>query len=177
MNGMKLWWSIDAVITRITKWALFVSIACIVYIMTIATIDIIATKFFNSPIPSTAEFIENLNILLVFMGMAFVQLERGHIVGPVFEKRFPKAVNKAIALAGYIMGILVCGLVSWGALVLTQDMIAVGHTKKSLIDFPLWPFALCLFVSFAMLAIAYVLSIVRTLARSENDKATDVIQI
>ena len=176
MNGNKLWWSIDTVISRITKWALYVSIGCIAYMMAIATIDVITTKFFNCPIPSTSEFIEDLNIPLVYMGMAYVQLTKGHIVGSVFENKLSQATNRAIAIAGYIIGILVCGLLSWGGVVLIQEMLEIGLSKNSIIDFPIWPFALSLIISFVLMVLAYVLSIVRAVTGSDNREAEDITQ-
>jgi TRAP-type C4-dicarboxylate transport system permease small subunit len=177
MNKTKLWLFIDVVIPKVTKWAMYVPVACIAYIMTIATIDVITTKFFNRPIPSTYEFIETLNIPLVFMAMAYVQLERGHIAGALFEKKLSKTVNKAIAVAGYMVGILVCGAISWGAARLMQDMIATKQTKLTALDFPTWPFALIIILSFALLAVAYIVSIVRALAKSESSEVKDVTSI
>lgn len=170
MNGTKVWWAIDAFITRITQGALYVSIFCLGFMMLLATVDIITTKFFNTPIPSTAEFIEDFNIPLVYLGMAFVQLKRGHISGPVFENKFSAAVNKGIKIAGCVIGVLVCGVISWRTVPIVQDMLAKGTVKLGIVSFPLWPFSMITLISFLLLGIAYVLSIVRLVAKKEDNQ-------
>lgn len=164
---MKLWKSIDATIQKIAKWSLLIAVICIVFMMVLATLDIITTKFFNHPIPGTTEIIEDLNIPLVFLGMAYVQLTSGHIAGPVFEKRFSKSVNNAIKIAGCVLGILGCGFVAWRTLILLQTMILTQETKIGAVEFVLWPFALIILWSFVLQVIAFIPSIVRILTQSE----------
>ena len=171
MNGTKIWWSIDAAFTRLTNWVLAIPLFFVVAIMLLVTVDIITTKFFHYSVPSATEFVEDLNIPMVFIGMAYVQLTRGHIAGPVFEKVFPGGVNRAIALAGHFSGLFICGLISWRLLPVFQEMWVKGVAKAGVIQFPLWPFALGAFIGFVLLTVAYILSIVRELKgrRIETD--------
>ena len=174
MSGMKIWWSIDAAITRATKWFLWVSVFCLAVMMTLATVDIITTKFFSRPIPSAGEFIEDFNIPLVFMGMAYVQLHRGHISGALFENTFSKRVNKIVKIGGYVLGIVVSGFVSWRAVPLFLHWLDTGIFKLGAVPFPMWPFALVTVLGFALLAIAFILSIVRLVALPEESKSETV---
>ena len=168
MSGMKIWWSIDAAITRLTKWFLWVSVFCLVFMMILATVDIITTKFFSRPIPSASEFIEDFNIPLVFMGMAYVQLHGGHVAGALFENRFSKGVSKAIKVGGCVLGVIVSGFVSWRAVPLFLHWLESGIFKSGAIPFPMWPFALVTVIGFALLAMAFILSIVRVIALPEE---------
>jgi TRAP-type C4-dicarboxylate transport system permease small subunit len=141
--------------------------------MVSATIDIIATKFFNYPIPGTTEIIEDLNIPIVFMGMAYVQLTSGHLAGPVFEKQFSKNVNKAIKIISCLLGISVCGLIAWQGLLLLIEMIAGQLSKTGTVQFVLWPFALGSFLGFALVTISFILSIVRLIAAPDKKNISE----
>ncbi|MFX0200946.1 MAG: TRAP transporter small permease subunit [Candidatus Hodarchaeota archaeon] len=164
---------IDAAITKVTVWFLFVSVLCLVVMMVLLTIDIITTKFFNMPIPGVTEIVEDLNIPLVFMAMAYVQLERGHIAGPIFENRFSATINNYIKIGGYFLGILITSFVAWRSISLLKEMLAVGEVKSGAIHFPLWPFALSSALSFVLFALTLALSIVRLLAFPEQYGQSD----
>jgi TRAP-type C4-dicarboxylate transport system permease small subunit len=170
---MKPWRIIDAAVTKVTEWFLSVSILCLVGMMILLTIDIITTKFFNMPIPGVTEIVEDLNIPLVFMAMAYVQLERGHISGPIFEKSFSATINRYIKIGGYFLGILITSFIAWRSISLFLEMLAVGEVKSGAIHFPLWPFALSSALSFILFAIALALSIVRIIVIPEQYEQTD----
>lgn len=177
MSGMKIWWSIDAAITRITTWFLWVAVVCLVFMMTLATVDIITTKFFSRPIPSAGELIEDFNIPLVFFGMAYVQLHGGHVAGALFENRFSKGVNKAIKVGGCVLGVIVSGFVGWRAVPLFLHWLESGIFKSGAISFPMWPFALVTVIGFALLALAFILSIVRIIASPEESRSETEAEI
>ncbi|MDB9822327.1 TRAP transporter small permease [Deltaproteobacteria bacterium] len=161
MKGSGLWNSIDTWATRVIKWPVFVAATSIGVMMVLAVTDIIASKFFASPIPGTSEIIEEANVLVVCMAVAYVQLDRGHISVNVFENHFSKHINRFLRLFGYFVGIASCILVSWRAFILTHTMISTHAMKIGLVQFPLWPLPLVIFLGFALLAIAFVLVLIR----------------
>jgi TRAP-type C4-dicarboxylate transport system permease small subunit len=162
MNGINLWQATYAVLAKVIKWSVLVALFCAVVIMMVSVIDVIGAKFFDRGLPGSTAFVEELNLVLVFMAVAYVQIERGNIGIAFLNRYLPTGLNHAIALAGHVLGILVCGFFSWRTLILVQHMIATGDIKNAAaIEFPLWPFALVNFYGYALLTIAFILCLGR----------------
>jgi len=170
------WWSIDAAFTKSAKYFTLISVLLIVIIMLWATIDAITTKFFNFPIPGTAEFIEDMNIPMVFLGIAFVTMEQGHISGPVFEQKFSQRVNRWIRFAGYFLGFLFCALVAWRQIPLVDRYFTTQLSKGGKVDFVIWPFALSILIGFILAAVSFIFVMVRVLAGKEEVPGKDKTQ-
>jgi len=163
-----MWKILDKITTKLSEGALWISVLSLAVIMILATADIISTKFFSHPIPSTAELIEDLDIPLVFMGMAYVQMTRGHMAGPVFEKKFPPGVNRAIVLIGNILGFVVSVLISWKTFPIFHDAVSLSKVSSGTIPYSLWPFSFLTLLGFGLLALAFIVSSIRILLNPER---------
>ena len=161
---MSLWRFVDVWLARIIKWPVFISATCIGCMMLLAVTDIVTSKFFSLPIPGTAEIIEEANVFVICMAIAYVQLSRGHISVNVFAKYLSPRANHALKLAGYILGMLASGLVCWRAIVLTQTMIELSSTKAGLVKFILWPFPFAIVVGFGLLVLAFIVTFIKGIA-------------
>jgi TRAP-type C4-dicarboxylate transport system permease small subunit len=159
---MNLWRAIYKVLTKVMKWSVMVALFSSAAILLISVIDVIGSKFFNRGIPAAVSFVEALNLVVVFMAVAYMQTERGNIGIAFLNRYLPKGLNYAIALTGYALGILVCGFFSWRTLVLVQNMLATRAINAgAVIEFPLWPFALVNFYGYTMLTLAFILCLGR----------------
>ena len=157
MNDRNLLLSTEAVITKIIRWFVILSAASAAAMMVIAFVDVVGSKFFNWSLKGAAEFIEELNVLLVFLAIGYVELERGHIRIAVLEKFMFKGLLYIFKLFRYLIGMLVIGILSWRTLIFAKKMLATGVVKNSPIDFPIWPSAMVVFLGFAFLTIAFIL--------------------
>ena len=164
MNIRKSCSSIESVIKRVTNRFVDISAVCAGVMVLLAVMDVIGYKLFSHGIPGANDFIEELNVILVSMSIAYVQLERGHIRITVLEKFMSARLSHGIRSSSYIIGILVCGLLSWRTLILLQHMIENAVRKVGAIYFPLWPFSLALFLGFSFLTIAFIISLPRVIA-------------
>ena len=163
MSERNLFLSIEARITKIIKLFVILSAASSAAMMIIAFVDVVGTKFFNLPLKGAAEFIEELNVLLVFFSIGYVELERGHIRIAVFEKFMFKGLINIMNIFRYLVGMLVIGILSWRTFIFAQKMLAAGVTKNSPIDFPIWPSAMIVFLGFSFLTISFILLFIRVI--------------
>ena len=156
-----LWSYIDTGITKVATWCVFVAVFCIAVMMLLGVMDVIGDKFFARGIPSALEFIAQLNVVIVFLAVAYVVLERGHITMNVIENRISKRLNNVMRLVGYFLSILFCGFIGWRSLILVQRLIESAVPNSGQIRFPLWPFASALFFGCVLMTIAFILVAVR----------------
>jgi TRAP-type C4-dicarboxylate transport system permease small subunit len=153
---------VDAAVTKVIGWFVIIAEVTAAIMMLLLVADVISSKIFNVPVPSAAEFVTELNVILVFGTVAFVALERGHIRIDAFDPHLPKIANFILGLFSHILGILVCSYMSWRSFILVQEMLETKICNAGLIQFPFWPFALAVFLGFMFLTIAFILILCRT---------------
>lgn len=163
MSEKNLYLSIEEGITKTIKLFVILSAVSSAAMMVIAFVDVVGTKFFNLPLKGAAEFIEELNVLLVFFSIGYVELERGHIRIAVFENFMSKGLISIMNIFRYLVGMLVIGILSWRTFIFAQKMLATGVTKNSPIDFPIWPSAMIVFLGFSFLTISFILLFIRAM--------------
>jgi TRAP-type C4-dicarboxylate transport system permease small subunit len=153
----------DARITWAIKWLSYIAAGCAGGTMLIAVADVISTRLFRWSIPSSVEFIEELMVLMVFLGIAYVARERGHIRVTILERYMSPGLRYAFGLFGHLVGILVIGFLSWRAFELVKYSIVTKMVKDGTIKFPLWPSELAVFVGLACLTITFILLLSRAI--------------
>ena len=168
MNGAKMnirhrLISFDAGTTRVIKWLSYIAAGCAGVTMLIAVADVISTKLLRYSIPSSVEFIEELMVLMVFLSIAYVAQERGHIRVTILERFMPGSLRFAFELFGHLVGIMVIGFLSWRSFVLLRYAIVTKLVKDGTIKFPLWPSDLAVFIGFTCLTIAFILLFAKTI--------------
>jgi TRAP-type C4-dicarboxylate transport system permease small subunit len=167
MNGKNPWRSVYDTLYKIMKWSMLVTVLGTVIVLLLCVLDVIGSKFFNRGIPGSVALIAQMNLVMVFMAVAFAQIERGNIGIAFLNRYLPAGLNHAIAMAGHALGMLLCGFLSWRTLVLVQEMIAIGDINNSGgLEFPYWPFGMVNLYGYAMLTIAFILCFGRELVAS-----------
>ena len=107
--------------------------------MVLVTADVVARKL-GSPITGAIEVTEFLMVPLVFLALAYVQSQKGHIrVGIVIERIKRPVLRKGLEILALIVGIGIFAVLFWYALEKTIDLYKVGEYSIGLIHFPLWP--------------------------------------
>jgi TRAP-type C4-dicarboxylate transport system permease small subunit len=170
MDGMLLWQNLYDVLARVIKWSVIAAVISTALILVLSVTDIIGSKFFNQGFPGANAFVEELNLVVVFMAIAYVQLERRHMSITMLHRFMSSGVKHAITLFGDVLGILACGFFSWRTFILMRNMIAISDIKNAAaIEFPLWPFALVNFYGFAILTIAFIMCFVKGIITGSDE--------
>ena len=171
MNNGNWLLPVDRVIVRIAKWLVYISALSAVVIIAIAVIDVVSSKTVNWSIPSSVEFIGELNVLLVFLVIAYAAQERGHIRITIMEKYMSPAVKFAFKLFMHFIAILVGGLCTWRTVVLVQTSIESHVIRSGGINFPVWPFNIAVLIGFTFRTIVYILLFARAIIGRSNPEA------
>ena len=152
----------DNGIFNIMKWISYVSAVCLFVITILSTADVIGNKIFDHGITNATEFVTYLNIPVVFLSAAFVQLERGHTHIDLIYTHFPMWAQKLIHTIGNLFGVALSGFIGYRAVILTiQKYTTVAKSSSAINAFVIWPFVALLALGFFMMAIAFLWSLVR----------------
>ncbi len=101
-------------IIRLVTWALgWLSRILLVAIMFLTGISVVFRYALNSPIAGDYEITQYLMVGLVLFGMAFTEVEDGHIVVKLFVDRLSSRLRIAIGRFDLLLVALFLGLLIW----------------------------------------------------------------
>ncbi|MFP1644759.1 TRAP transporter small permease subunit [Pontitalea aquivivens] len=100
--------------------------------------DVVGTLF-NKPIPGALELTESTMVLIVFGGLTFAQIRRGHIRVELFYLRAGPRVRSTMDIIAALSGIVFFGLLSWQAVNEAMYSWQIKEASFGLTRFPLYP--------------------------------------
>lgn len=160
---------LDNGIFKVMKVISYASAVCLLVITILSTFDVFSSKLFHSGITNATDIVTYLNIPVVFLSAAYVQLERGHTHIDLIYTHFPKPVQKLIHIIGNLAGIGVSGFCCFRAVVLTMSKIdTVAKSSSAASAFIIWPFAALIALGFLLLSVAFFWSLIRELFLPER---------
>ena len=143
-----------------TNWATLVGRAMgmlAVFVMTIiVTGDVILRYVFNAPSMWVSEISSYLLIVVVILGLAYTQKERGHIRVDIVLSRLSNAVRCRVELVLLVMGLFLTVILTYitgGDFIQTVEF---GTTSDSVMAFPLAPWRACIVIGFVVLALVFI---------------------
>ena len=152
----------DDGIFNVMKWISYVSAVCLLVVTLLSTADVVASKFFGNSIPNATSIVTYLNIPVVFLSAAFVQLERGHTHIDLIYTHFPMWAQKLIHTVGNILGVGISGFIGYRAVTLTiQNYVTVAKSSSAINAFVIWPFVAIIALGFTLMAVAFLWSLIR----------------
>ena len=155
-------------ILSIDKYLSYIAAIFGALIMLIATVDVITAKIFSVSVPAGKQMIEEFNVIIVFLAIPYVAIERGHINIALFDRWMSKSFARIMKLFGHALGVLVSGFCTWRSWILVADSFAQRSYKYGAIDFPLWPFQMVVLLGFALLTISFIVLFIKELTISQK---------
>lgn len=152
---------VDAV-TKAAIWLGIVAAVCIAAMLIVNVVDIVAAKWFRWSVPGALDITEDLMVFMTLLPLALIALERGHIRITLLEDRLSQRGRFALKVLRYVVGILITGFITWRVFIHFQYTIKVMILKEGL-DMPIWPASLAVVISFGLLALVWILLLVKTL--------------
>lgn len=102
--------------------------------------DVIGRYFFNSPIVGTVEVTELLMGLIVYLGIGYTTMLRGHIRVDILITHLPLQMQALLDLITLSIGLLFTILIGWQLWLKAADTRAAGDVTQ-LWELPLYPVA------------------------------------
>lgn len=149
---------------RLNRVALFIGGLAILAITLLGGFDIITTALFGRPIHGVFEATQTLMVIIVFLGLGIIHLDRSYISVEVGYDALPplgKRLSEALTL------ILMLGFFSalaWRAWFNAAHSWRVGEYTSGIVQFPIYPAKIALAIG-ATLAVACCLLDLATGAR------------
>jgi TRAP-type C4-dicarboxylate transport system permease small subunit len=111
----------------------------IMVLMLLTAADVAGRFLFNSPILGAYEISEILMVGIVFLGIAYVQSNKGHVIIEVVTVRMPEKGKIALDTLGYTIGFLMMVLITWDSGGYALKAFITHDYSSGLAKIPLWP--------------------------------------
>lgn len=149
---MKAMQKITTVTDKICYYVSFFSMAMIVLMMLMITLDVILKTFFRSTVTGCYEICQMALSTLIFSSWAYTQSVHGHIHVTMFINKFPRVLRficfgltSLISVATMVFGV-------YGVWFQIASVRASGECTGTLL-IPYWPFYIFEWVAFILLSI------------------------
>jgi len=160
---------LERFIGRASRWANYISLGFLLFMPLPVFIDVIARLVFKGSIPGSIEIESFILLIIVFLGIAFVQFKEGHIRIGFIVSRFPKWIQNLLDCFNYLICTLFfclmsCQLFLQGLRKMQDNVITYE------LEIPIWIFWFIGALGVFLLAIVVALDFLRSLQRSLEDK-------
>jgi TRAP-type C4-dicarboxylate transport system permease small subunit len=129
---------IKAWIKRFNYVIAMVGTALVFITMFITTADVIG-RYFRVPLPGAMEMSELALGVMVFLGWAYTQAEKGHIAIDILFTRLPQRVRNILDVIIPLFGLILMCLIGWQAIRFGMDSRSSLEQTVDL-GIPAWPF-------------------------------------
>ena len=135
--------------------------ACFVMVFVVA-IDVILRKVSGAKlsIRGSNEFSAYFLVVICLLAIPTFQVKKGHIWVNMFVDMFPAKMRTIWLAVIHVIELIVCALLSYGALLKLQNFMSTG-TTTDVLNMPKWPFALVCLIGFVELTILILIDAIQ----------------
>lgn len=137
-------------------------------VMILIVANALMRKIFNRPLEGTLEITEAALPLMIFLAIAYTQLNKGHIRVVLLTRHFPDAVQKTLLVVAMLAGCLFFVWATWASWGFAMESFEISETAWGAIRFPIWPVKFALTAGLAMLAFQFLIDAARALLRDHG---------
>jgi tripartite ATP-independent transporter DctM subunit len=113
----------------------------LVAMMSLTTADVIGRYIFNRPLTGANEIAEFLQVVVVYFGVAYTAVQKGHVAVDILFKRLTQRVQTFLISFISLVGAVLFAVIAWESIV--QSLVFRAAMRSSpLLEIPIWPFVL-----------------------------------
>ena len=120
---------VDFIVKRIEPFTRVINAvgACTALIMVIlVTVHVLSRALFKKPLMGTVELEELMIVILVFLGIAYTQVQRKHISVDFLTSRFSENTQNVLSVATSFLSVVLFFALSWQSIVLSMTYLDNG---------------------------------------------------
>jgi TRAP-type C4-dicarboxylate transport system permease small subunit len=147
-------WKIEDTLVIVAGFVVFA-------LMIVVTADVISRSLFNRPLPNSYEYMELGMVFTVYLGIAKVQREKGHIAIDMIVKKLPPRGVALVELAGCLIGLALMAAIGWWGGLAAWESFETSEYIGSVARLPVLPARLALVVGVVVMSLRLLIDIAR----------------
>ena len=125
------------------------------------TLDVVLRYFFNRPIKGSYELVQFLLVLLVFLGLAYIQTKKGHVSVSLISAKLSRRQRSVVGSATYLLCLIIFSLISWRC-ILQAETLRVSGTSSDTLSIPNFPFMWLVAFGSVLLCLVFLIDFIRS---------------
>jgi len=105
-------------VRRINRTMAGLGMIFIIPLMLLTSADVVGRNFFNKPLPGTFELSEFMLAVVILLGAAYTQQEKGHVSVDFILSRFGPRMQKVFQVLTFVLSLLIIAIVVWQGIIL-----------------------------------------------------------
>lgn len=134
----------------------YVAVGIIAIMIFLTSADVFMRYVFNRPIPSTFELEQFLLVGVVYLTLAYVQYQKGHIRLDILADRSPPRIQTALRLFSHVICLVTFAFITWRSGIEAYKAWSIGEYTMGLISYPLWPAKWMIPIGSALLCFRFI---------------------
>lgn len=151
-------------IQRLSRAINGIGVGFLALMMFLTGTDVTLRYIFNRPIAGAYELTELMMVILVFWGLAYTQLEKGHVAIELVFSRLPKTAQAIADIIVYCLCLGLFALLVWQNVVQAKSKMATGLVTGTL-TIPVWPFYLVVAFGCLIMCLLLLIELIGSLNR------------
>lgn len=147
---------LERIVAWLSRKAAALAGGLIFFIMLAIMVDVSGRYIFNSPLLGGIELNRSLLVVVVFFGLAYTQLEEGHIRMDLLLIRVSAKGKLILDIFALVIALLVYAYITYATIPVTIRSILRGEYETGLIAFPMWPARLFMSIGLLFLVLQLV---------------------
>lgn len=157
-----------------SRWSAVIGGAALVVLMLLVVVDVTLRFTLNMPITGSLEMVQVLLILVIFGGMAYTGIKKGHVRVEILLDRFSPTVRLATRACANLLATAIVAIVAWQSVAQTQYMWREGY-RTGMLEIPFWPFAMMMAVFMALFAVVLLAEFLESLGTLKASGAKNYV--
>jgi TRAP-type C4-dicarboxylate transport system permease small subunit len=154
----------NSVVQWISRIGIIISSVILAAMMCLTAVDVILRYCFNKPLGWSYEITELLLVFIVFSGLLYVQMKKGHVSVDILVSRLPAKSKYIVEVIVTIISFVLVSLMAWQTFVAVQGQME-SNLSTGILRMPIYPFVVVAACGIAMLCLGFLKDIIDLLAK------------
>lgn len=156
--------SLDKLLKPVSRVVNTIGVSTLAVMVSLVGANVILRYLLKRPIMGTVELEELMLVVLVFFGLAYTAILKGHVRVDMLVHRFSQPVQAAINSITSLLTMGLCSLIAWQSVVLALANWERGE-KTALLQVSLYPFLLAMAFGSALFSLVLLAEFLHSLAQ------------
>jgi TRAP-type C4-dicarboxylate transport system permease small subunit len=116
----------------LNKILLIVGSVAVLFLMSLATVNVVLRFFFNAPYRGAYELVGFMGAIVIAFALGYTQKRKDHIVVDILTEKFPKRVNRVLDGVNYFITTIFFAIVSWQVFIWGMKISKSGEVSETL---------------------------------------------
>jgi len=150
----------------LNKILMFVGSVAVLFLMSLATVNVCLRFFFNAPYRGAYELVGFSGAIVIAFALGYTQKRKDHIVVDILTEKFSKPVVKALDMISYLIMMIFFAVVSWQVLVWGMKIAKSGEVSETL-KIIFHPVIFGVAIGFAVFSLTLLIDFLKTVQGKE----------